>query len=462
MISRFSEFPFSCQLIDEKCCDKSFFINKAESYSEEHLVLLLSEGSQAKRRSFLFRQPLIIFTSKGQSVQILTSRDNETIRADPLTVFQELLDTISVPHQQSEGTNAAPIGFCGYLAYELKNQIEAVPQTAEDDLQLPDIWMMFPGIVEIFDHDKKLLSTYSMTNEYFSPLVLNKLSGIKPTKTPAFDSQPQQKEKYIEGVKTIRDHILHGRVYQANLTRRISLPLSEPPFSAFKRYYNANPADQFAFIQSGDHQILSTSMELFLQKKRSVLESRPIKGTRPRGTDAIEDEELKNELVSNKKEGAELSMIVDLMRNDLSRVCTPGSVSVPEHKKIESYRNVHHLVSTVRGKCNQGTTFKEIINATFPAGSISGCPKIAALSIIDSLEPLVRHVYTGSIGYVDISGDFTLSVAIRSAVCMNGMLHFGTGGGITWNSEPEAEWKESMIKAETLFEILDTGTEDGN
>ena len=220
--------------------------------------------------------------------------------------------------------------------------------------------------------------------------------------------------------------------------------------------YAANPAPFFAYINAGDHQIVSTSPERFMELRNGSVETRPIKGTRPRGKTLAEDEALRTELQESTKEDAELSMIVDLLRNDIGKVCRPGSVRVVEHKRLEAYQNVYHLVSIVKGELDPGTDAVALLRATFPGGSITGCPKIRAMEIIDELEPVRRHIYTGSIGYIGFDGTMDLSIAIRTATFTHGKAVFSVGGGIVFDSDPAIEYEETLHKGRTLTNALDS------
>ncbi|HYQ25569.1 MAG TPA: bifunctional anthranilate synthase component I family protein/class IV aminotransferase, partial [Polyangiaceae bacterium] len=206
---------------------------------------------------------------------------------------------------------------------------------------------------------------------------------------------------------------------------------------------------------AGDHQIVSTSPERFLKLGNGSVETRPIKGTRPRGKTPAEDDALRAELLESAKEDAELSMIVDLLRNDLGKVCRPGSVRVLEHKRLEAYQNVYHLVSTVKGELDPGLDAVDLLRATFPGGSITGCPKIRAMEIIDELEPVRRHIYTGSIGYLGFDGTMDLSIAIRTATFTGGKVVFSVGGGIVFDSDPASEFEETLHKGRTLMNAFD-------
>ncbi len=196
-------------------------------------------------------------------------------------------------------------------------------------------------------------------------------------------------------------------------------------------------------------------MERFLYRRGESIETRPIKGTRKRGATMEEDNALMAELCTDPKEDAELSMIVDLLRNDLGRICRPRSIRVAEHKRLESYQNVHHLVSIIRGELRSGTTCGDILRSTFPGGSITGCPKIRAMEIIDELEPCVRHVYTGSIGYLGWHANMDLNIAIRTVLACNGHCYFSVGGGIVYDSSEEAEYEETLHKGRTLFQLME-------
>jgi para-aminobenzoate synthetase component 1 len=196
-------------------------------------------------------------------------------------------------------------------------------------------------------------------------------------------------------------------------------------------------------------------MERFLYRRGTTIETRPIKGTRPRGKTPEEDERLRLELQSSPKDDAELSMIVDLLRNDLGRICRPRSIRVAEHKRLETYQNVHHLISIVTGELRDDVTYGKILAATFPGGSITGCPKIRAMEIIDELEPHVRHVYTGSIGYLGWHGNMDLNIAIRTALVHRKRCYFSVGGGIVYDSNEEDEYQETLHKARTLFDLIE-------
>jgi para-aminobenzoate synthetase component 1 len=259
---------------------------------------------------------------------------------------------------------------------------------------------------------------------------------------------------YEQAVSRIQEYIKAGHVYQVNMSQRFSTDYSGSGFELFRRLFDSNPAPFFAYVNAEDHEIVSTSPERFLLQQGRFVETRPIKGTRPRGRTPEEDSRLRRELASSVKDQAELSMIVDLLRNDLGKVCAPGTVRVAEHKRLEAYTNVTHLVSRVVGELDHGQDSVDLIRAAFPGGSITGCPKVRSMEIIDELEAGARHIYTGSIGYLSFHRTMDLSIAIRTATLINETLHFSVGGGVVFDSSPEDEYEETLHKGRTFFEVI--------
>ncbi len=260
-----------------------------------------------------------------------------------------------------------------------------------------------------------------------------------------------EKQEYLDAINRIKDYIVRGHVYQINMSQRFSCSFQGDPFELFVELFKLNPAPFFAYINGDNHQIISTSPERFLYQNGNYVETRPIKGTRPRGKTKEQDELFHKELRDSEKDDAELSMIVDLLRNDIGKVCEPGSVKVAQHKRVEKYKNVFHLISIVTGRLNMGSDSVDLIKATFPGGSITGCPKIRAMEIIEEMEPNKRHIYTGSIGYISFHNTMDLSIAIRTATVIGGKLIFSVGGGIVYDSDPVMEYEETIHKGQSFF-----------
>jgi len=260
----------------------------------------------------------------------------------------------------------------------------------------------------------------------------------------------------LDAVARVREYILAGDIFQANLSQRFEARLDESPWSFYRRLRRRNAAPFAAFLDFPEVTVLSASPERFLRvDSEGLVETRPIKGTRPRGVGPEHDAALGQALTESAKDRAENLMIVDLMRNDLSRVCVPGSVRVQELFALERYVTVHHLVSTVAGRLAPGTDALDLLRATFPGGSITGAPKLRAMEIIAELESSARGVYCGSIGYLSLTGALDTSIAIRTAIARDGQLSFSAGGGIIADSAPEQEYRETLDKARGIIDVLD-------
>jgi para-aminobenzoate synthetase component 1 len=260
---------------------------------------------------------------------------------------------------------------------------------------------------------------------------------------------------YLDAVTRVRDYIVAGDIFQANLSQRLEAPLEEDPWHLYRRLREVNPAPFAAYLEFDGVHVASASPERFLQvDPAGHVETRPIKGTRPRGLSPQHDAALSRALWDSEKDRAENLMIVDLLRNDLSRVCRPGTVRVPELFALEGYRTVHHLVSTVVGQLAPGRTAEDLLAAAFPGGSITGAPKVRAMEIIAELEPSRRGIYCGSIGYLSVTGAMDTSIVIRTLVAADGRVTFSVGGGIVADSDPESEYQETLHKARALIAAL--------
>jgi para-aminobenzoate synthetase component 1 len=327
-------------------------------------------------------------------------------------------------------------GIIGYFSYDLFRFLEQYTGLQSmDDLGMPDCCLMAYDNLLVFDHQthKWLGETKLRSPEIRGCAVGEAESGMT-------------REQYIAGVRKALNYIAAGDIYQVNLSHRLSHRFEGSPFALFSALRAVSSSFYGAYLNCGDHVVISSSPELFLRQRGRMIETRPIKGTRPRGRDAQEDQVLKEDLIRSAKEAAELTMIVDLERNDLGRVCEYGSVEVTQHRYVEELPALFHTVSTVRGRLREGTSAVDILQATFPGGSISGCPKIRAIEIIDELEPVRRHVYTGAIGFIG-ADDLRLSVAIRTMTVARGRVYYHVGSGIVADSDPALEYEETLQKA---------------
>jgi para-aminobenzoate synthetase component I len=427
-----------------------------------YAMLLLSGGDlDCAGYSILGWDPFLVLRSKGEDTELHGDRDSRLCQGNPFNILEDALAALELP---GEGP-LAPLagGALGFLAYDLKDHLERLPQTARDDLNLPELVMAFPRRLVVHDrrggkfHEVRIVHEDArgrLSGEAFEivPWAAAPPPGPYQVGPPASNFT---RPAYLQAIRRIRDYIRQGDVYQVNLAQRFSFPFTGDAYALFRRLFALNPAPFYAYLNCGDFQVLSTSMERFLYRRGDYLETRPIKGTRPRGLTPEEDAALGRELVESFKDDAELSMIVDLLRNDLGKVCTPRSVRVAEHKRLEAYQNVYHLVSIVTGELRPEVSQVDILRATFPGGSITGCPKIRAMEIIDELEPNLRHVYCGAIGYLGLHRNLDLNVAIRTAIISEGQAHFAVGGGVVYDSKEEDEYEETLHKGRTLFKVID-------
>ncbi len=447
------------KLIEKDVSDERFIEYLTALISKKPLVILLSGSNHdSAKHSLVLWNPYKVFRIKGKNHS-----------KNPIDLFNEFINS----QKCSYNLEISPFmgGAVGYISYEAKNFIERLPQSAKDDIGLPDLFFFLPQ--EMLIHQRETGRLYyiaispseNFESSFVDRFCLEELS--KTLETVDTLKSNLSKEEYILAVEKIKNYIRDGHVYQVNLSQRYSFDMTGNMFSLWIKLFQRNPAPFYAFVRDENYFILSTSMERFLFVKEGIIETRPIKGTRPRGKTKEEDESLKRDLLEHPKDDAELSMIVDLLRNDLGKVCIPGSVEVAEHKRVESYHNVHHLISIIRGKLAQDVDYGKIIRATFPGGSITGCPKIRSMEIIDELEPNVRHVYTGSIGYFGFHGNMDLNIAIRTMIALEksagsyrGFL--SVGGGVVYDSDPELEYEETLHKGKTFFEILKSFARKGN
>lgn len=361
-------------------------------------------------------------------------------------------------------------GLVGYFGYETAYADEDLPDTGHDS-GLPDLAFMVADAVVTEDHltgrctltvtGRGTCRRQAEQDAQQAEIPWRRL--LDRTPSPVADPEPRpvtlrahfDRESYGAAVQQCRDHILAGDVFEVCLTHRLEADLAMPPWELYRRLRAVNPAPFAAWLQLPGFQVVSASPERFLSlDPHRTAESRPIKGTRPRGADPQDDARLRAELAGSEKDRAENLMIVDLVRNDLGRVAEIGSVEVPELMVVEGYATVFQLVSTVRARLRPEFDALDLVRACYPGGSMTGAPKIAAMKIIDGLEPVKRGVYSGALGYLDRRGAMDLSIVIRTIVCQGGKAVFGVGGAVTADSDPDAEYAETMDKARALVAAL--------
>ncbi len=403
------------------------------------------------RYSFLGSDPLGWFRSRGGRSAFSSPWGEDRLRGPALPALGTFLELLP---KAATGRPPYPFagGLVGYLSYDLGRTLETVPDLKPLDLGVPDIAFALYGRVTVFDH---------LWGEAFSIGLRDVERHAAPPIPEAFavpsdpsPIEPLHQAAYIRSVERAKDAIREGEIFQVNLSHRQRLVLPDSPRLAYKRLRERTPSAFGAYLDLGDHAVLSASPERFLRVRGREVETRPIKGTRPRGRTAEEDRVLALELLASGKDAAENVMIVDLERNDLGKVCEFGSVEVPILRGLLSLPNVHHLESVVRGRLRPDVTVPDILRATFPGGSITGAPKPRAMEIIERLEPHRRGVYTGALGYISWDGSLDLNIAIRTATVIGRDAFFAVGGGIVADSDPEAEYRETLDKFRGHAEAL--------
>lgn len=354
-------------------------------------------------------------------------------------------------------------GLIGYLAYDFGRLFEPLPDQAIDDLHLPSARLgLYPWalISDHHEHTSQLVFHPALDQAerqrliaLFEQPVAKRDASFELTASFAPDIDAEQ---YRQAIERIHAYIQAGDCYQVNFAQRFRAPYLGDPWAAYQalRVACPTPFAGYLALPEGDA-VLSLSPERFVKVSQRQVETRPIKGTRPRGRDADEDVAFAQELLTSAKDRAENLMIVDLLRNDLGRTCRIGSVNVPELFSLESYPNVHHLVSAVTGELADGKDALDLIGGSFPGGSITGAPKIRAMQIIDELEPTRRALYCGSLLYLDVRGEMDSSIAIRSLLAKDGQMACWGGGGIVADSQWEAEYQETFTKVRVLMETLE-------
>ncbi|MBU4376025.1 MAG: aminodeoxychorismate synthase component I [Candidatus Omnitrophica bacterium] len=429
------------------------------------------------RFSFIGYDPFMVVETKGEDITALTQDGTEKFKANPFDFLKSLLSYYKTESPNSEIPFTS--GCIGYFSYDMRYFIEELPSVSTDDIALSDITLSFYDTVFIFDNllKKAYISSSGLPHldveknavraasrlesakKYIYSIPLGTFSGAETAcGESGFDhskiSSNFTKDEYRKAIRKAKDYIKEGDIYQVNLSQRLSTEFSGDSFELYKTLRRINPAPFAAYLNYENFQIVSASPERFLKLNGKDIETRPIKGTRPRGVSEKEDARLKKELITSEKDRAEHLMIVDLERNDIGRVCEYGSVAPTEFIITETYSTVHHLVSTVSGKLKDGVSVADCLMNCFPGGSITGAPKIRAMEIIEELEPAKRGIYTGSIGYIDFSGNSDLSIVIRTVIVTLGTAYFQVGGGIVADSDADKEFNETMDKARAIIEAI--------
>lgn len=444
------------------------------------------------RYSWVGLDPFLVLESKNGIVKICSENSEKIFNCNPFDIMAQILEGYKMPSHET------PVPFwggaVGFFSYDLGRQIEVLPDTAEDDLDTPDLLLGFYDAVIAIAHRtgqvyicstglpltgeegwaraqsraqalNRILTSYpyslkehnNISQERGTPFTVrgatNTMAEMNGVSFASIHSH-FEKDSYCLAVQQAREYIAAGDIFQVNLSQRLTAEINIPSWELYNRLRRINPAPFASFLNYPGLNVVGASPERFLSLSGRRVETRPIKGTRPRGRDEASDLAMREELWNSSKDRAELTMIIDLERNDLGRVCEIGTVRVPELFCLEEYPTVFHLVSTVVGELAPGRNVVDLLRAAFPGGSITGAPKIRAMEIIDELEPVRRGIYTGSIGWIGYHGDIDLNIVIRTFVIKDGNAHVQVGGAVTADSIPEKEYEETLDKARALIKAL--------
>ena len=411
------------------------------------------------RYDIIVARPAITLETYADVTHINDNGNETTSTEDPLLLINRYLGDID--------SNLSGLPFCGgavgYLAYDLGRRLETLPELATQDIDMPE---MAVGIYDwslIVDHHlrrvwlasfcrfEKTESIWQELLNLFSTPANNEAKGYRVTSEVKSNLS---REQYGQAFDKVKQYIREGDCYQVNLSQRFSADFEGDSWSAYLKLRSVNPAPYAAYLNLPTGAVLSSSPERFLRVTDNQVETKPIKGTKHRSVFAYEDKALAECLLESEKDRAENLMIVDLLRNDISKVCESGSVLVPKLFALETYATVHHLVSTISGRLSEYKNALDLMRACFPGGSITGAPKLRSMEIIEELEPHRRSIYCGSIFYIGFDGNMDSNICIRTLIKFNDQLYFIAGGGIVWDSEVDAEYKECFDKAAAMLKLF--------
>jgi para-aminobenzoate synthetase component 1 len=415
-------------------------------------------GSSSGRFDIMVADPVVTLTTRGELTEVI-GPTSEISRADPFSLVRDYLGR----HQPCVSGIPFMGGAVGYFSYDLARRLERLPAIALDAEHLPEMRVGIYDWALVVDYAEKKcwLASHGrapQTRETWASLVAL-FSGPSAKDAGEFQvtgpvTSNMTEASYSQAFDSILRYIHEGDCYQVNLAQRFVAHASGDAWTAYKHLRSVSPAPFAAYLNLPDAQILSASPERFLEVRDRRVETKPIKGTRPRDTDPMQDKANADELLASLKDRAENLMIVDLLRNDIGKNCVPGSVRAEKMFALESFTNVHHLVSTVTGKLAQGHDALHLLRGCFPGGSITGAPKLRAMEIIEELEPNRRGVYCGAIGYIGFDGNMDTSIAIRTAVFSDETIRFWAGGGIVADSEADKEYRETLDKAANMMALV--------
>ncbi len=446
---------------------------KLEKDSDCYLLESVEGEEKFARYSFIGLDPFLIFKSKGKFIEIEEKGKIKKVTGDPLETLENLMKKFKVV--EIPGLPRFFGGGVGYLAYDLVRFFEKLPEKNSDDLKLPDVYLIFSAMLVVFDHLKhkikiifnvyidgqNLVKSYQralrkidkIIAKLKSPLNFSSESSFSKKRKVSFASN-LSKSSFVRKVKKAKEYIKAGDVIQVVISQRFQTEIKTEPFNLYRALRSINPSPYMYYLKFKDLKLVGSSPEILVRLEGNKVTIRPIAGTRPRGKDEREDRFLEKELLSDEKEKAEHIMLVDLGRNDAGRVCRYGSVKVNELMRVEQYSHVMHLVSDISGRLAKGKDQFDVLKSSFPAGTVTGAPKVRAMEIIEELEPIRRGPYAGAVGYFSFLGNLDACITIRTLVIKDNVAYLQAGAGIVADSVPEREYTETKNKARALMEAI--------
>ena len=451
---------------------------KIDSGGYAFLLESVEGGEKWARYSFLGSNPSLVFKSRGGSAEVISGQGVEhlPIRTDPLDLLRAILRDFRPA--AVEGLPRFYGGMVGFLSYDAVRFFERLPSFAKDDLDLPDALFLLTDTLLIFDNvthkikvvsnafvpdpsERKIREVYDEAKGKIEAIVAALRRPLGAPITPKLDDPTNRglkdftKEEFLKAVEACKEYVRAGDVVQVVISQRFQAKVSADPFDIYRALRVVNPSPYMYYLRLGDLKIVGSSPEVLVRLEGERIDLRPIAGTRPRGRDEGEDKAFERELLSDPKERAEHIMLVDLGRNDVGRVAKVGSVQVNELMVVERYSHVMHIVSNVQGTLAEGRDAFDVLRACFPAGTVTGAPKIRAMEIIEELEPIRRGPYAGAVGYFSFSGNMDTCITIRTILLKDGIAFVQAGAGIVADSDPPREWEETLNKAKGMFKAIE-------
>jgi anthranilate synthase component 1 len=460
-----TETPIS---VFKKLCEPNEFAFLLESVEMEEKI---------GRYSFLGLATCTTIRARGTEIEQVTDGKVTTASGNPVEYIKDYISRYKLA--QLPGLPPLQSGLVGYFSYDTIRCFEDIPRAKPDPLQLPDCYLMVADQLIVFDHVKHTLTVIKNVfleegedpaEQYrraaakvewlvrrINEIVLvpqNIGSRAQKKELPPFQSNTTR-EQYMDMVVKAKEYIHAGDIFQIVPSQRLSTKISGDPFDIYRALRRVNPSPYMFYLKFGDLKVVGSSPEVLVRVENGVVTTRPLAGTRHRGADPAEDKRLEEELLADPKERAEHVMLVDLGRNDLGRICEYGSVRVTEQMAVERYSHVMHIVSNVEGTARADANALDILGACFPAGTVSGAPKVRAMEIINELETEERGIYAGAVGYIDFSGNLDTCIAIRTIVVKDDTAYIQAGAGIVADSDPAREYEETINKATALLKAVE-------